>query len=149
MPKCPHSDFYYSKVPEPQPVSQENADDMLSSEEAAGADGDPPLDSSGEVEPTVEETVGANFSANMKSSVPGSVQETIYMDGSSHPTHPVSKGVAKVELVPTVKSEIGIGGSPSTIIVCFSTTKFCRFFPEPKRIVDRNFNLLSLYDPRG
>ncbi|BAT12689.1 Os11g0148800 [Oryza sativa Japonica Group] len=98
LPKCPHSDFYYSKVPEPQPVSQENADDMLSSEEAAGADGDPPLDSSGGVEPTVEETVGANFSANMKSSVPGSVQETIYMDGSSHPTHPVSKGVAKVEL---------------------------------------------------
>ncbi|BAF27597.1 hypothetical protein OsI_35108 [Oryza sativa Indica Group] len=107
LPKCPHSDFYYSKVPEPQPVSQENADDMLSSEEAAGADGDPPLDSSGGVEPTVEETVGANFSANMKSSVPGSVQETIYMDGSSHPTHPVSKGVAKYDGFRAIAAETG------------------------------------------
>ncbi|KAF0896537.1 hypothetical protein E2562_024391 [Oryza meyeriana var. granulata] len=95
LPKCPHSDFYYSKVPEPKPISQENADDMLSSEEAVGADGNPPLASSGRVEPTVEETIDADFSVNMKSYVPGSVQETIYMDGSSHSTRPVSKGVAK------------------------------------------------------
>nr|CBX25314.1 hypothetical_protein [Oryza brachyantha] len=67
LPRCPHSDFYHSKVPEPKPISQENADDMLSSEEAVGADRDPLLASSGGVEPTVEETIDADFSVKVKS----------------------------------------------------------------------------------
>uniref|UniRef100_J3N609 Uncharacterized protein n=1 Tax=Oryza brachyantha TaxID=4533 RepID=J3N609_ORYBR len=77
---------------------------MLSSEEAVGADRDPLLASSGGVEPTVEETIDADFSVKVKSYVPGSgsTQDAINMDGSFRSTHPDSEvehaHVAKVEL---------------------------------------------------
>uniref|UniRef100_A0A0D9XP32 PHD-type domain-containing protein n=1 Tax=Leersia perrieri TaxID=77586 RepID=A0A0D9XP32_9ORYZ len=91
LPRCPYSDFHYSKAPEPKPIRKENADDMLSSDEAVGTDGDPPFASSGRVESTVEETIDADFSVNMKRCTPGSFQEPINMDASSHSTQPVSK----------------------------------------------------------
>lgn len=103
LPKCPHSDRCYYKSPEPEPISQENHVDTLSSEEVAGtADDDPPLSSFGRVEPTIEETIDADSSMNMDSFVQGSNQEMNFMDGSSHSAHPVAKveheQVAKAEL---------------------------------------------------
>jgi hypothetical protein len=90
IPRCPHSDDYYRA--EPEPIIQESAANIPSSEEAVGAaDEDPSFASFGRFEQTVEQTIHADSSVHMESFVPGSNQEMNFVDDSSHPVHPFDK----------------------------------------------------------
>ncbi|XP_044946789.1 uncharacterized protein LOC123395818 isoform X2 [Hordeum vulgare subsp. vulgare] len=91
IPGCPHSDDYYHKRPEPEPVIQESAANIPSSEEAiSAADENPSCASFGRFEHTVEE-IHADSSVHMETFVPGSNQEMNFVDGSYNSAHSFDK----------------------------------------------------------
>lgn len=91
IPGCPHSDDYYHKRPEPEPVIQESAANIPSSEEAIGAaDENTSSASFGRFEQTVED-IHADSSVHMETFVLGSNQEVNFVDGSYNSAHPFDK----------------------------------------------------------
>ena len=99
IPGCPHSDDYYHKSPEPEPIIQESAANIPSSEEALDAsDEDPSWASFGRF----EQTVHADYSVHMESFVPESNHEMNFVDDSSHSAHPFDKVEIKQVLKDTL-----------------------------------------------